>query len=344
MLLSSLDLFANGYTPATGTRFYASLVERLKGLPDVKGVTLMRRAPLGIGGSSSSTVQVEGYAAPDDRPAWAQTHVVGPEYFRTMQARLARGRDFAASDGEGAPPVVIVDEEMARRYWAGRDPVGSRINLYGQWRTVVGLAGPMKYRTFSETAAPHVFVPVLQVYTPNVTVAVRTDGDPLDLAPVLRDQVRALDPQLPLFAMVPFEEHARTASFQQRMAGTLLAGFGALALLLSTIGLYGLLAYTVGQRTREIGIRMALGGGRGSIFALIVRHGLRLTAVGVALGLAAAAAATRGLSRLLVGVSPTDPLTFAAVAAVLAAVAFLACAVPARRATRIDPAIALRYE
>jgi predicted permease len=345
VLLASVDLHANGYTPESGGRFYADLLERVTALPGVESATLTRRAPLGFGGTSSSTFQVEGFApaAPEQRP-WAFTHVVGPDYFRTLQARVLRGRDFGAGDAGGAPPVAIVDEEAARRYWGDRDPLGSRVHIHGAWRTVVGLAATMKYRTFSEEPGPHVFVPALQVYQPALSLAVRTKADPMALAPAVLTQLRALDAQLPVFGVLPLEEHARAASFQQRMGGAFLSGFGILALALASVGLYGVLAYSVGQRTREIGIRMALGCGRRGVFALVLRHGLMLTAAGMSLGLAGALGATRLLDKLLVGVSPTDTLTFALVPGTLLVVALLACAVPARRATRIDPAVALRYE
>ena len=345
LLLASVDLYASGYTPARGRAFNADALEKLSALPGVQSVTLMRRPPLGFGGRSSSTLEIEGYTPPvEHQPAWANTHVVGSGYFRTLQARVLSGRDFTASDAQGAPMVAVVDDEMARRYWGGRDPIGTRINLYGEWRTVVGVAPTMKYRSLTETPAPHVFVPVLQVYQPMMSLAVRVDGPPSAAAPAVLTQLRALDPRLPVFGVFPMEEYAQAASIQQRLAGTFLAGFGVLALLLASVGLYGVLAYTVGQRTREFGIRMALGCDRAGVFRLVLRHGLWLTGTGVALGLVGALAATRLLRTLLVGVSPTDPLTFAVVAATLVAVAALACALPARRATRVDPMVALRYE
>jgi ABC-type antimicrobial peptide transport system permease subunit len=202
----------------------------------------------------------------------------------------------------------------------------------------------MKHRSLTERPGPHLFLPVLQVYHPQVAYLVRTDGDPLALAPAVTAQLRALDPSVAVFSVFTLEDHVQASRFQQRMAGWLLGVFGAIAVALAAVGLHGVLAYAVGQRTREIGIRMALGSDRRRIFALVARHGLGMVAVGVLLGLAAAAGVTRLMSGLLIGVSPTDPLTFVAVSALLTAVALLACAVPARRATRVDPVAALRHD
>jgi predicted permease len=344
VLLASVDLFGGGYDADTGRRFLASACDSLRTLPGVDSVSLTRRAPLGLGGSSSTSMEVDGYDAPPDQPAWAFLHIVGPGFFRTMGATILRGRDLGAGDVESAPRVVVIDETAAERYWAGRDPLGSRLRLGGSWYTVVGVARTMKHRELAEPARPHVFLPVLQSYHPLASFLVRTRRDPAALSGEVVSRLRALDAGLPVFNVVPLAEHVQAASFQQRMAGSLLAGFGALALLLAAVGLYGVLAFAVSQRTREIGIRMALGGRARDIYALVARQGLAVVGGGVVAGLAAAAAATRVLGSMLLGVSPTDPLTFALVSAVLLAVAVLACAVPARRAARVDPAVALRYE
>jgi predicted permease len=344
VLLASVDLFANGYDKDSGRRFFASAVESLRGLPGVTAASLIRRAPLGFGGSSSSTMSVDGYDAPPDKPAWAFTHVVGPDFFHTVGATILRGRDLTAADSETAPRAVVIDETAAQRYWAGRDAVGSRLRLGESWYTVVGVARTMKHRQLSEPPAPHVFLPALQYYLPQATFLVRTGRDTAAVAGEVVGRLRAIDPGLPVFNVVPFEEHVQAARFQQRMAGTLLAGFGALALLLAAVGLYGVLAFAVSQRTREIGIRMALGGRARDIYFLVARQGAILIGIGVLVGLASAVAATRVLRSLLIGVSPTDPLTFALVAGVLVAVALLACAIPARRAAGVDPVVALRYE
>jgi predicted permease len=343
-LLTSVDLFASGYTPDTGRQFHAAALERLSALPGVRAASLTRRAPLGFGGSSSSSIQVEGYTPPDDKPTMALYHVVGPRFFQAIGGRIASGREFDTTDARGGPNVVVVDETMARRYWGDRDPVGGRVRAFGEWRTVVGVSRPMKHRSLTERPAPHMFLPVFQVYYPQVSYLVRTDGDPVALAPAVAAQLRAVDPSVPVFSVFTLEDHVQASRFQQRMAGWLLGAFGAIAVALAAVGLHGVLAYAVGQRTREIGIRMALGSDRRRIFALVARQGLGMVAVGVTLGLAAAAGVTRLMRGLLIGVSPTDPLTFVAVSALLTAVAVLACALPARRATRVDPVAALRHD
>jgi predicted permease len=344
VLLASVDLFASGYDKDSGRRLFASAVESLRRLPGVTAVSLVRRAPLGFGGSSSSTMSVDGYDAPPDEPAWAFTHVVGPDFFHTMGGTILRGRDLTAADSEAAPRVVVVDETAAQRYWAGREALGSRLRLGDTWYTVVGVARTMKHRQLSEAPGPHVFLPVLQSYQPQATFLVRTDRGTAAVSAEVIGGLRAIDPGLPVFNVVPFEEHVQAARFQPRMAGSLLAGFGALALLLAAVGLYGVLAFAVGQRTREIGIRMALGGRARDIYLLVARQGFALIGTGVLVGLASAAAATRVLRSMLIGVSPTDPLTFVLVAGVLVAVALMACAIPARRAAGVDPVVALRYE
>ncbi|HEV8254181.1 MAG TPA: ABC transporter permease [Vicinamibacteria bacterium] len=345
VLIASVDLVGNGYSPAAGRTFYRDALARIRALPGVRAASLTRRAPLGIGGSSSSTLVVEGYEAPADRPAWAFTHSVGPDYFRTMETALASGRDFGAGDTALAPRVAIVNETMASRYWPGRDAVGGRLHFgTGDWMTVVGVSRDARYRQLNEPPAPQLFLPIDQAYRAQATLLVRAEEQPARLAPAVLAQVRALDPALPVFAVGTLEQHVQAASFQQRLGGWLLAGFGALALALAVVGLYGVLAYSVAQRTREIGIRMALGSARAAIFGLVLREGLKLSVLGLAAGLVGAGLAARALSSLLLGVRPLDPVTFAAVAALLVVVALLACLAPARRAARVDPIVALRYE
>jgi len=344
MLLGSLDLLGSAYTPPRGLVFYRRLLERARALPGVESVTLARRVPLGFGGTSADGIEVEGYDAPADAPHFTFFNEVGPRYLATMGIPVVAGRDLADADDEQAERVAVVNETMARWYWPGRHAVGGRVRLRGEWYTVVGVARDIKQLGLGQRPLPMMFRPVLQAYVPDVTVHARTRGDVLALAAPLAALVRELDPTLPLFAIQTLDEHVTAATVQQRLAQALLLGFAALALLLAGVGLYGLLAYAVGQRTREIGLRMALGGRPADIARLVLGQGLGLVGLGLLLGSAGALAASRGLAALLVGVSPSDPLTFAIVLAVLSATGLAACALPARRATRIDPAVALRCQ
>jgi predicted permease len=289
-------------------------------------------------------LRIDGYTPPPREDAWSYVNLVGSDYFRTLGVPLLRGRDLAAQDGPQGPRVVVVNETMARRYWPGREALGGQVTFDGQAHTVVGVARDFTFRQLGEPPAPYMFLPLAQHPAGGATLHVRTAGDPLLLAPALREVVRGLDPALPLFGMRTLRQTSSAATFQHRLAGTLLGAFGALALVLAVVGLGGVLAYMVGQRTREIGVRMALGGDRGAVFRLVLRRGLGLAALGMAIGLAAALAVTQPLGRLLFGVRPGDPLTVLAVVLLLGSAALLACYFPARRAMRVDPLVALRHE
>jgi putative ABC transport system permease protein len=279
-------------------------------------------------------------------------NVVGPGYFETMRIPIFRGRSFTGQDRQGAPGVVIVNEAFAQRYWSGQDPIGKRLSL--GWAQeggqpiypleVIGVAKDGKYVTLGEDPRPFVYYPHRQNYEAAMTVLVRTTGDPKTLVEAVRNEVRALDPHLPTFDVKTLTEHMGITLLPVRLAATLLGIFGFLALLLAAVGIYGVVSYSVSQRTHEIGIRMALGARAWDVLRLVIAQGLSLTLIGVAIGLAAAFGATRFLTFLLYGISPTDPLTFVGLSALLAAVALLACYIPARRAMKVDPMVALRYE
>jgi predicted permease len=346
VLLASLDLFPAGYTTDTGRVFFDQLLERLRALPGVEAVTLSRRVPLGFSGSSSSSVQVEGYAPAQGESMSVALNQVGPDYLRTMQIPLAQGRDLAPTDGRDAPAVAVINETMAKRFWTGRDPIGGRFRFgaTGTWFTVVGVAREVKFNTLTERPRPFAYLPVLQAYYPAVAIHVRTTGDPGTLAPAVREAVRALDPSLPVYSTRTLAAHTGAATFQQRMAGSLLSVFGGLALVLAVVGLYGVVAFVVGQRTREIGVRMALGAPPSAVFGQVLRYGLKLTVIGAAIGLGVAFGVAQALKALLFGVEAYDPLTLAVATVVLGASAGAACLVPALRAMRVDPVRALRYE
>ncbi len=344
VLLANIDLFPNGYTPETGRAFQQRLHERLRALPGAEVASLARRVPLGFGGASGTSIVVEGYTAAKDESVFANYNQVTPDYFRTMGTELRRGRDFTDGDTLAAPLVAVINEAMAARYWAGREALGGRFRLDKEWVTVAGVVETSKYRQLNEPPRPFFFLPLAQAYRPDVTLQVRTAGDPGALSSALRAEVSALDPILPVFNVTTLNDHIRAASFQQRLGGSLLAGFGALALALAAIGIYGVMSFGVAQRTREIGVRMALGARRGDILRLVLGYGMRLAGIGLAIGMVVAFAASNLLGGLLLGVSARDPITFAGVAGVLGAVALAATYVPARRATRVDPMVALRHE
>jgi predicted permease len=346
LLLASLDMSMRNYDAAKGKAFYRQLLERVDALPGVRSATLAETVPLELGGASES-IQAEGRTPPPGEPSEVNMIAAGPHYFRTMGIPLLRGREFSETDRDGAPLVAIVNETLARRFWPNEDPVGRRLTRGdppNTYITVIGVAKDGKYRSLGEQPRATFYLPLLQGYEHWVTLHVKTDGNPLALASAVRREVHALDPDLPVFNVRTMMEHLGTAYFLARTTATVLGLFGGLALLLASVGLYGVMSYGVAQRTREIGIRMALGAQAGDVLRLVVSEGMKLAAVGMALGLVAAIAATRYAASLLYGLSATDPATFAGVAAVLVAVALLACWLPACRAARVEPIVALRYE
>ncbi len=342
----SLDVGVLGYTPAQSDDFYRRLLERVRGLGEVVAVTHAFPVPLD-GNGWSREVAVQGRA--DGREAEHSeilVSIIGPDYFETMGTRLRRGRDFGPGDSAGAPRVAIVNETFARRFWPDRDPIGGRLRLgmEGTPVEVVGVAEDGKYLALTEEPRPYFFLPYHQERGGRQTLIVRAARVPVGLTAALREQVRATDPAAPVFGEMTMRQHRELALSLPQTGAWTAGSFGLLALLLSASGIYGVIAYAVARRTREIGIRVALGARPGQVLALVVRRGALLAGCGIALGLAIALGTARLLQSILFGVSAFDPVTLGGIAAGLGAVALLASWLPARRAARIDPMEALRAE
>jgi predicted permease len=344
VLLASFDPFLSGYDESRGREFYRRLVERVRTAPGIQSATLARRLPLTDGGIAFANVAINGYAPAKDEDMRLNYETVGPQYFQTMRIPFVHGRDFDERDQEGARGVVIINETMARRYWPGGDALGKRLKLAKDWLEIVGIAKDVKNRSLSEAPQPFLYLPLLQDYRSNMILVARTTIEPEQMSQSVRAEVAALDPEIPIFDVKTLEEHVGISLFLQRMAATILSIFGLLALSLAAVGLYGVMAYTVTQRTRELGIRISVGATQGDVLKLILGQGLTLAVVGMIGGLITALAVTRLSAHLLYGVSASDPMTFTGIALLLLGVALVASYFPARRATKVDPMIALRTD
>src|SRR6266851_3691715 len=344
VLLASFDPFLSGYDESRGREFYRRLVERVRTVPGIQSATLARRLPLTDGGIAFANVAIDGYAPAKDEDMRLNYETVGPQYFQTMRIPFVHGRDFNERDQEGARGVVIINETMAGRYWPGGDALGRRLKLTKDWLEIVGIAKDVKNRSLSGAPQPFLYLPLFQDYRSNMILVARTAVEPEQMSQSVRAEVAVLDPEIPIFDAKTFDDHVVISLYSQRMAATLLSIFGLLALSLAAIGLYGVMAYSVSQRTRELGIRISVGAERRDIFKLILGQGLAISVVGLLAGLVATLGVTRLTANLLYGASATDPVTFIVIALLLLCVTLLACYFPARRATKIDPMIALRVE
>jgi predicted permease len=341
----SFDLGAQGYTEERGRQFQRTVLERAASVPGVSGATLAGSVPL-FNGGFARTVFLEGQDTTDRRSGkLVQIDVVGPKFLETLGIPLMRGRAFSESDQPNTPAVVIVNETMAKRFWPDQDAVGKRFKFFGQnyFSLVVGVAKDSKYNFIGEGPTPYIYQPLSQAYQPQVSLIVKA-AQPSSVLGTVRAEVQQLNRNLPLTGIFTLPEIFDQALWAPKMGASLLAIFAALSLLLAVIGIYGVMAYSVSQRTRELGIRMALGASRRDVVRMVVWQGLRLTLMGVAIGLVASFFATRLITTMLFDVSATDAVTFIIVPLVLAAAALGASYLPALRATRIDPMVALRYE
>jgi len=344
----SVDLNLQGYDEKRGLEFCKQLMTRVEALPGVRAASLTNYLPLALD-RSSVNIYIEGQtvARNSDVPE-AQNSNVWSKYFETMGIPLLEGREFTERDGKkDASRVAIINQTFARRFWPGQNPIGKRLRIghpKGALREVVGLVKNGKYWSLGEGPQPFIYFPMERDCCSSAALVARTSGDPQALIRAIRREVQGLDASLPVFDVKTMDEHMRLSLFPLRTGAWIAGGFALIALTLATLGLYGVMAYSVSQRTREIGIRMALGARRKDVLGLVLKQGMRLALVGLCIGLAAAFAATRLMSAVLYGVSPTDAATFALVSSLLVAAVLIACFIPARRATKVDPMVALRYE
>jgi predicted permease len=329
--------------------FHQEMLRRIQTLPGVRSASITTSLPL-VGGDTNDFILEVRPTPPGKSDDVAEFLSVSPEYFRTLGVPLRKGRYLSEQDDENAPPVMVISESMARRYFPGEDPIGMRLKTGGckecDWTTIVGVVGDVKNEGLSAEDDSAMYCPFNQepMGIRMMTLVLRTEGDAASFVPTVRREVNSIDPDLALADVKTMDQLMSTSLGQSRYRGVLLGIFALVALTLAAVGIYGVIAYAVSQRTHEIGIRIALGARRQDIFRMVVGHGMILSLIGVGVGLAASLALTRYLSSLLYGVSSTDPLTFMSVVVLLVCVALLACSVPARRATKVDPMVALRAE
>jgi predicted permease len=348
---AGLNLDTFGYDESRGRAFYTQLLEHVRALPGVRAASLTDHLPLGqimrmqqleIDSDQAARVASALPALPIDMA------LVAPDYFEAMGIPVLSGRSFSETDNQHAAPVVVINQTMAERFWPHASPVGQFVRIIGPNETrtpaeIIGVVKTGKYERLGESPKPFFYRSLLQEYQPGVQLVVRTAGE-VGIAGALRQEVRALDSRMALMGVETLEQHMQLPLFPARAAGLLLGTFGLLALMLAVVGLYGVMSYSVVQRAREIGVRVALGARRSDVVRLVLAHALRLTLWGMGIGVVAAFAVTRVLSNVLYGISPTDPISFLGVGALLTLVSLAAAYMPARWATRVDPMLALRAE
>ncbi|MCM3901966.1 MAG: ABC transporter permease [Pyrinomonadaceae bacterium] len=327
--------------------FGERLVELVKALPGVQAAAITNSLPPDET-DFSSDFTIEGQTPSKDLPQIAYFNRASPDYFKALGIPVRAGRSFTNADVPGSPRVTLINETFRRRFFPGEDPVGKRINLSGgepDWTQIVGVVGDVKYNGMADEVQPAIYQPLVQEPTWGGFLVIKTEtGDPLGLTAAVRNEIRKLDPDLPVTQVATMEQRLSKAVSQPRFRTTLIALFAVVALMLACVGIYGVISYSVTQRTHEIGIRMALGAQTGDVLRMVIRQAIALAVIGVALGLAASFALTSLMSTLLFGVEPTDPPTFVATAVLLATTALVASYLPARRATKVDPLVARRYE
>jgi predicted permease len=345
VLLASTNPSLNGYSTEKTRSFYDELLAKTRALPSVKAASVASDSPIS-GGWDQNIIVVEGYTAREGERMSSDFTAVSNDYFNSLEIPFVIGRDFDDRDRLGVPNVVIVNEEFAKHFFGSVNVIGKRIGLDNvPDRTIVGVVKNAQYVNLREKVRRHFYLPTTQEeQLSNLTLHVKTNTDTGQVAEQLRGQLRELDPHLPLYNLKTLATEIDESMVQERLVTWLCVAFGLLATLLTALGLYGVLTFSVARRTREIGIRVALGAQRGDVFRLVMMRGVILVGVGVAIGLGVSFAFSRALSALLFGVTPNSLTVLLSVSAGLIVVALLACFIPARRATKVDPIVALRYE
>jgi len=345
LLTMNISLPTARYDKSRQILFFDDVLRRVRGVPGVRSAAIDSALPMNPSRFSPALPEGQPMVPLAERPLF-NIQTMSPGYVETMRLPLAGGREFTAHDGERDPKAIMVNESAAHRYWPNENAVGKHILLGRgvQPIEIVGVLGDVRNINLAADTQPEIYLPYAQLPTSSMNLVVRTAGDPRAFVNAVRAKVFEADREQPVTAIRTMEEVLESGAAQPRFTTSLLGGLSLTALILAIVGIYGVIAYSVAERTREMGIRMALGAGRADILRLVLRQGILLAGAGIAIGLAAAIALTRLLARLLYRVSATDPVTFGACALLFTAVALLASYIPARRATRVDPTIALRYE
>jgi predicted permease len=343
MMVAAMDPSLQGYSQEETEVFYRELLDRVRAIPGVSVAALGESVPLSFS-SSDSRVDIPGYdPSPEERMS-IRYNRVSPGYFAAMGIPMLQGREFEETDRADAPGVIIVNQHFADRFWPGENPIGKQVGSHGMDRTVVGVVPTGKYSTLSEEPLDHQYLPITQSFGAGQYLHVRTAGDPESLLTSIRETVRALDPNIPLFDVKTMNTHLGIALMPARLAGIVLGFFGVLGLILASVGIYGVMAYSVAQRTREIGIRTAMGADRSEVTSMILWQGFKLVLVGGAVGIVGALGMSLVIESLLITGQALDPLAFVGIPVLLGAVALLATYLPARRAASVDPVRALRSD
>ncbi len=348
--LFNLDLPDSRYgKPEQSADFFRELLGQIRAVPGVKNASGVMPLPLS-GDTLRTSFEIEGRPMAKSELPRTQIRAVGLDYFQAMRIPLVAGREFTARDDRNAPHVIIINQTLARQFFPNENPIGKHmkpgmaVGKSDSMSEIVGIVGDVKHRNLWQPADPESYVPYDQNAIGEMYVVVRAEGDPMAMLAAMRAQVKALDAELPIYRAKRMEEYVAASVAQRRFTSVLCTVFAGAGLLLAIVGLFGVMSYSVAQRTHELGVRVAVGAAKADILRLILKEGMGITAVGIVVGLVGTLALSSILKNQLYGVSERDPLTFLAVISVLALVALVACYIPARRATRVDPMVALRYE